>query len=659
MERKRITIVLPAFNEQDNIQLVYNTLQPILAPFENRYDWELLFVDDGSSDNTRNEIKKLRKEHPEHILYVFFSRNFGKEYAVLAGLDHANGDAVIIMDADLQHPPEKIPEMIALFEQGYDDVFGLKTNRGKESLLKKLFVKIFYGILSRKANHALIPNVGDFRLLSKRAVEAFRLYRETNRYNKGYFALIGFNKTPLPYEVAERQSGETKWSTWKLFRFAMDGLTGFSTSMLRISTLLGAFFAFVSFLIGFIEIFSFIWRGSVPGYPSLITTITFLGGIQLLSIGILGEYIARIYTEQQKRPLYLVQDCMTNAANKNSTTEKHKFISIDFCCHPELIHGARRIEKDADGKTVFSRTTPQMYNAFQPGQNPTFWNYMLTCTAGIRISFRSRAKSFRMVLAYDEPLDSSCYFGETDVRINDGPFKTFRADLVNPENKERLHDFTCELGDPSEERKIEIYLPNQIPARLVSFELDSDILPEPVKYNPSHNILFVGDSITQGYFTSPADCYAARYADADKAEFTNVSVGGATLSPQKAIAAMAYPWTELVMAFGTNDLNWRKLEDFKNDAIEFLTTVTKRENTTITVIAPIPIIESGKNEERQNKLILFRTALKEVCEQFPGVRFANGAELVDAIPDNFAPDGVHPFPKGMKQYADKLIRKFL
>lgn len=215
MSKKIISVVLPAYNEQDNVQTVYDTLRDVFAPFEDRYHWELFFVDDGSKDATAERIVKLHEEHPDHVRYIIFSRNFGKERAVLAGIDNARGDAVIIMDADLQHPPEKIPEMIRLFEQGYDDVYGEKTDRGKESFVKKLFTKVFYGYLSKGTGNLLIPNVGDFRLLSRRAADAFSRFREANRYNKGYFALIGFKKIAFPYEVAERQSGTTKWSTWK------------------------------------------------------------------------------------------------------------------------------------------------------------------------------------------------------------------------------------------------------------------------------------------------------------------------------------------------------------------------------------------------------------------------------------------------------------
>jgi len=318
MPKQHISVVLPAFNEQDNIQPVYDTLKKVFEPFESRYDWSLLFVDDGSKDQTPVRLIELQQKHPEHVRYLIFSRNFGKERAVLAGLDNADADAVIIMDADLQHPPEKIPEMIRYYEEGYDDVFGLKTDRGKESFLKKTVTAFFYKVMSRDTGNMLIPNVGDFRLLSRRAVEAFCRYRECNRYNKGYFALIGFKKIAIPYEVAERQSGTTKWSTWKLIKFAMDGLTGFSMSILRVSTILGAVIAFISFLGGLTEIIIKLVNGSTPGYPTLIAAITFLGGLQLLFIGILGEYIGRIYREEQGRPLYIVQD---SALKKISSEE--------------------------------------------------------------------------------------------------------------------------------------------------------------------------------------------------------------------------------------------------------------------------------------------------------------------------------------------------
>lgn len=304
---KKITILVPAYNEEEVLHQLYQRLNNVLEPLES-YLFEILFVNDGSKDNTLAIIKGLRKLD-YRISYVNLSRNFGKEIAMLAGLDYALGDAVIIIDADLQDPPELIPELIQQWELGYDDVYAKRVSRAGETWFKKWTANTFYKILQKTTRIPIQENCGDFRLLDRRCVEALKKIRENQRYTKGMFSWIGFNKKEILFNRDARAAGTTKWNYLKLLDLAIEGITSFTTAPLRLSSIMGALVSFAAFLyMAVIVSKTLIFGESVQGYPSLMVAILFLGGIQLLSLGIIGEYIGRIFNETKGRPLYLVDE---------------------------------------------------------------------------------------------------------------------------------------------------------------------------------------------------------------------------------------------------------------------------------------------------------------------------------------------------------------
>ncbi|MBP1763032.1 MAG: glycosyl hydrolase [Firmicutes bacterium] len=271
-------------------------------------DFEVLFVNDGSCDNTVAIIKSLAKTDPR-ISYLDLSRNFGKELAMIAGLDYATGDAVIIMDADLQHPPEMIPEMISYWQQGYDDVSAKRRKRTGEHFLRRWAANTFYRFLQKITTIKIQENVGDFRLLDRRCVEAIKLMRETQRYTKGLFSWVGYTKKEILFDSAERAAGETKWGLLGLINLAIEGITSFTTLPLRLSSVVGVIVSFFAFAYMAVIIFNTLMFGDpVQGYPTLITVILFLGGIQLIFLGIIGEYLGRVFNETKRRPLYLVNE---------------------------------------------------------------------------------------------------------------------------------------------------------------------------------------------------------------------------------------------------------------------------------------------------------------------------------------------------------------
>ena len=272
------------------------------------YEWELMFVNDGSKDQTLGLLRQLRQQD-NRVNYVDLSRNFGKEAAMLAGFDHVTGDCMVIIDADLQHPPTLIPEMIKWWEQGYDDVYAKRKSRGKESWLRKQLSLTFYKILQRSSRFDVLQNVGDFRLLDRCCINALKKMRESERYTKGMYSWIGFKKKDVEFVQGDRVAGESSWHYKQLFSFAIDGITSFTTTPLRISTVIGfivSLFAFLYMIVVFVK--ALIWGDPVQGYPTLVILILFLGGIQLLSLGIIGEYIGRIYNETKNRPDYIVRE---------------------------------------------------------------------------------------------------------------------------------------------------------------------------------------------------------------------------------------------------------------------------------------------------------------------------------------------------------------
>ncbi|ARI75333.1 glycosyltransferase family 2 protein [Halobacillus mangrovi] len=305
MRRSLISLILPSFNEEENIPLIYENLHHIMALVN--YDYELIFIDDGSEDQTLEYIQDLGRKHP-HVKYVSFTRNFGKEAALLAGLEKSNGDAVIIMDADLQHPAFLIPEMIQGYEEGYDQVIA-KRNRNGESPLRKTLSTLFYKGINQLVDVTLKNGIGDFRLLSRPVVNDILKLSEGNRFSKGLFAWVGYEEKVINYENVARQSGSSKWSLSKLLNYAIDGLVSFNTRPLRICLYTGMLILLMS--LGYIAfIFVQIVRNGidVPGYFSTISAILFLGGVQLLSLGVIGEYIGRMYNEVKRRPHYLVKE---------------------------------------------------------------------------------------------------------------------------------------------------------------------------------------------------------------------------------------------------------------------------------------------------------------------------------------------------------------
>ena len=305
--KKLITIMIPAYNEEKVLPKLLNRLDK-LAQNESNYLFEFLFINDGSKDSTMKLIAE-KATSDTRISYINLSRNFGKERAMLAGFDYAKGDAIVIIDADLQDPPELIPNMISLWEEGYDDVYAKRESREGETWLKKATSRWFYSILDKISSIEIQRDTGDFRLLDRRAVEALKTLRESNRYTKGMFSWVGFKKKEITYKRDPRAAGETKWNYFKLFNLAIEGITSFTTSPLRISFIFGLLISSVAFFwILYLLIRPLFGVPTGGGYSSLMSVILFLGGVQLLAIGIIGEYIGRIFIETKNRPVYLIQD---------------------------------------------------------------------------------------------------------------------------------------------------------------------------------------------------------------------------------------------------------------------------------------------------------------------------------------------------------------
>lgn len=305
---KKITIIVPCYNEQEVLPALYERLQQVIDSLSESYCFEILLVNDGSKDQTLSVIKKMAKAD-RRISYLDLSRNFGKELAMIAGLDHANGDAVILMDADLQHPPEMIPVMLEYWQEGYDDVYTKRRNRLNESFFKRHITEAFYDFLKKVSKVDVPKNVGDFRLLDRRCVAALQLLRESQRYTKGLFNWIGYRKKEILFDCQPRAAGETKWNSVALINLAVEGITSFTTFPLKIATIFGFLISFISlFYMGFVIVNTLLFGEAVQGYPTLLSTILFLGGIQLIFLGVIGEYVGRIFNEGKNRPLYLVNE---------------------------------------------------------------------------------------------------------------------------------------------------------------------------------------------------------------------------------------------------------------------------------------------------------------------------------------------------------------
>lgn len=304
---KKISILIPCYNEEASLPLLYNELVKLMNSHSN-YAWEILMINDGSKDRTLEIIKDLRKKD-NRICYVDLSRNFGKEKAMLAGFDYVTGDCMVIMDADLQHPPYIVNEMITKWEAGYDDVYAKRKSRGKEPWLRKQFSLLFYKILQKTTKIEILPNVGDFRLLDRKCIESLKQLRETERYTKGMYCWIGYKKTAVEFEQQDRQAGQSSWNFISLLSLAIEGIVSFTTFPLKIATLVGTFTSLCAFIyMIYVIIKAILFGDPVSGFPTLLSVILFLGGIQLLALGIIGEYIGRIFHETKGRPVYIVRE---------------------------------------------------------------------------------------------------------------------------------------------------------------------------------------------------------------------------------------------------------------------------------------------------------------------------------------------------------------
>lgn len=304
---KKISIIIPAYNEEEALPMLYERMKKIIDSMEN-YEFELLFVNDGSKDKTLEMIKQMR-EKDNRICYVDFSRNFGKEIAMIAGLDYATGDCVVFIDADLQDPPELIPELVKYWEEGYDDVYAKRRSRKGETWLKKFTSKMYYKTLQNLTKVEIQKDTGDFRLIDRRCVNALKKLRESQRNTKSMFSWIGYKKKEVLYDREPRVAGATKWNYMKLVELAIDGITSFTTSPLRLSTFIAipTFMAlFVYFVYAIIK--SFVVNEAIQAYQAIILLILFFSGIQILLFGIIGEYLGRIFNETKNRPLYLVNE---------------------------------------------------------------------------------------------------------------------------------------------------------------------------------------------------------------------------------------------------------------------------------------------------------------------------------------------------------------
>ena len=306
---KLCSCIVPCFNEEEVIPLYYEDMQKVRKQEEGKIDFEIIFIDDGSKDKTLEVIKKL-SEQDECIHYVSFSRNFGKEAAMYAGFEHANGEYVVTMDVDLQDPPHLIPEMIrSIEEEGYDSVATRRVTRKGEPPIRSFFARRFYGLINKISDADIVDGARDFRMMKRDMVNAILSMPEYNRFTKGIFGWVGFKTKWIEFENVERAAGETKWSFWKLFRYALEGIIAFSTVPLTIVSLIGVAVCIIAFLfLLFVVIRAVIFGDPVAGWPSLICVISFLSGIQLLGIGVVGMYLSKTYLETKKRPIYIKKE---------------------------------------------------------------------------------------------------------------------------------------------------------------------------------------------------------------------------------------------------------------------------------------------------------------------------------------------------------------
>ena len=306
---KLLSAIVPCSNEEENVPFFYEEFTKNEAFFkEKEIEWELIYVDDGSKDGTAAEVKKLH-EKDERVHLLSFSRNFGKEAAIYAGLNRAKGDYVVIMDSDLQDPPSLLPEMISYMEQGYDSVATRRVNRKGEPPVRSFFARMFYRLMRKISKTEIMDGARDYRMMTRQMADAILEMKEYNRFTKGIFGWVGFQTKWLEFENIERKKGETKWSFWKLLLYSIDGITAFSTVPLSFAAVMGVLFCVLAFvLIVFIVIRTLIFGDPVSGWPSLVCIISLISGVQLFCLGIVGQYLAKTYMEVKKRPIYLVKE---------------------------------------------------------------------------------------------------------------------------------------------------------------------------------------------------------------------------------------------------------------------------------------------------------------------------------------------------------------
>lgn len=318
MSKGKVSIVVPMYNEQESLGILYQELNRVTDTIKD-YEFEYLFVNDGSKDNTLQEIQKLAAAD-ERVHYVSFSRNFGKEAALYAGLSNADGDYIATMDADLQDPPSLLPQMLAMIEsQDCDNVATRRVNRKGEPPIRSFFARCFYKLMRRLSNIDIADGARDYRLMSRAMVDSILSVSEYNRFSKGIFAWVGYETKWLEFENVERSAGETKWNFWKLVRYSIDGIINFSNTPLQISSYLGMILTIVSFIAIIVEVIrALVFGDPVAGWPSLVCIITFIGGIELFCMGIMGQYIAKTYMEVKRRPHYIIKESNCKNAKRNN-----------------------------------------------------------------------------------------------------------------------------------------------------------------------------------------------------------------------------------------------------------------------------------------------------------------------------------------------------
>lgn len=304
-----LSVIVPCYNEEENVHYFYEELMKNQSFFdEKKLDVEVIYIDDGSKDKTVEEVKKLASKD-SRVKMVSFSRNFGKEAAIYAGFQKSKGDYVVMMDADLQDPPALLPEMFSYIEEGYDSVATRRVSRKGEPPIRSFFARMFYKLMNKISKADIVDGARDYRLMTRQVVDSILSMGEYNRFSKGIFGWVGYETKWIEYENIERVHGETKWSFWKLFIYSIEGITAFSTVPLAIASVMGVLFCAAAFLmIVFILLRSLVWTDPVGGWPSLVCIISMVSGVQLLCLGIIGQYLSKTYLEVKKRPIYLVKE---------------------------------------------------------------------------------------------------------------------------------------------------------------------------------------------------------------------------------------------------------------------------------------------------------------------------------------------------------------